>query len=300
MPTIDVVLRCIKGEIYKTLFKAGLLRPSKKPLNIEQTKEKKVIVSLTSYGRRVKDVAPYAIMSLMRQSYRPDKIVLWLDDINWNHNNLPKRLYKLIDLGLEVRFTRDIKSYKKLIPALETFPDDLIFTVDDDIYYPRNLLKKVMHAYEKDNDCIHAVRGYDVSFIASHILKEYNSWQPIKEEITSKYAFPTGGAGCLYQKRLLSQDVLKQELFMTLAPQADDVWFFFMEYLAGSKIHILECSKHGTISMDSFYQHFHHGSSLMETNCGENQNDIQIKNIINHYELPDIKVSYDSINKPIH
>ena len=50
---------------------------------------------MTSYGRRVAAVLPYTIISLLRQTYKPDRIVLWLDDEHWNDNNLPALLKRL-------------------------------------------------------------------------------------------------------------------------------------------------------------------------------------------------------------
>lgn len=39
----------------------------------------KVIVSLTSYKPRIKDVK-YTIYSLLNQTFAPDKLILWLDE----------------------------------------------------------------------------------------------------------------------------------------------------------------------------------------------------------------------------
>lgn len=288
MTSPDVILRSIKGEILKLMFKAGLLRPKKLVSATASPGRKKVIVSMTSYGRRVAAVAPYAIMSIMRQSYRPDMVILWLDNDNWNESNLPNSIKRLVKSGLTVKFCDDIKSYKKLVPTLSQYPDDLIFTVDDDIYYPRHMLEKVMDAYSENNDRIICVRGYDITFDnKTGGINTYNEWRPILSHKLGKTIFPTGGAGCLYQSRLLHQDITRADLFMRLAPMADDIWFFFMEYLAGTDIEILSISDHGTISIDAFYQHFNKGSNLSCFNCNENMNDRQMRNVMEHYHISD-------------
>ena len=118
------------GEIYKYLIDAHILRPYKKPTNPSHGTPK-VIVSLTTYGRRVRKVH-YTIISLLRQSYKPDMVILWLDNENWNDQNLPNTLLKLKEKGLTIKYCADLKSYKKLIPALMEYPDSIIVTCDDD------------------------------------------------------------------------------------------------------------------------------------------------------------------------
>ena len=289
MTPIGVVVRSCYGELLKRMCKMGLIKASKSPLNVvedkNRTNHKELVVSLTSYGRRVKDVAPYAIISMMRQTYKPHRIVLWLDNDNWCNDNLPAEIKKLQKKGLDVRFCNDTRSYKKLIPALEAFPDDLIFTIDDDIYYPKDLLANVMEAYNCNPDVICCVRGYMLPADSNGQLAQYSTWKLIKKEKTGRKIFPTGGAGCLYQKRLLHKDITNVALFTKLAPFADDVWFFFMEFLAGTTIKILDIAKRDCISMDSFYQHFHKDSNLSGYNCGLSQYDIQIRNVMEHYGI---------------
>ena len=45
-----------------------------------------------------------------------------------------------------------------------------------------------------------------------------------------------GGAGCLYPPNSLHEDVFKEKLFMSLCPSSDDVWFWAMALLKGTKI----------------------------------------------------------------
>ena len=97
--------------------------------------ESDIVVSLTSYGVRVNDTLPYTLYSLLCQTRVPNRIIVWLDNDNWNDDTLPPILKKIKEFGVEFRFVEDIRSYKKLIPALKSFPDNVIITVDDDLYY---------------------------------------------------------------------------------------------------------------------------------------------------------------------
>jgi hypothetical protein len=81
------------------------------PLNTEK-REEKVIVSLTSYPARISYVH-LAIKSLMLQSYKPDRIILWLAEEQFPAKELPKELTDLCAYGLEIIWMHDIYGHKK-------------------------------------------------------------------------------------------------------------------------------------------------------------------------------------------
>ena len=53
-------------------------------------------------------------------------------------------------------------------------------------------------------------------------------------------AFPTSGGGVLYPLYSLYKDITNRELFMSLSPNADDIWFWAMSILNGAKIRIIK------------------------------------------------------------
>lgn len=87
-----------------------------------------VIVSLTTYGKYINDVY-IVIESLLEQTVKPKKIVLWISD-KTEDTDIPSILKIQEQRGLEIRKTKDIRSYKKLIPTLKEFPDNPIITFD--------------------------------------------------------------------------------------------------------------------------------------------------------------------------
>lgn len=289
MNNLKLLLLSVYGEFIKVLCRFKLIKPTfginKKPRN-----NKKIIVSLTSYGRRVTKVLPFTIVSLLRQTYKPDIILLWLDNDNWNSTNIPKKLKALERKGLMIKFCKDIKSYKKLIPTLTLFPNDIIITCDDDIYYRRNMIERLVNAYEKDPSHIYAHRAHNITFTEEGKLKSYNDWMQEVSNQTSRRIFPTSGGGSLYSKNLLYKDVCKEDLFMKLAPNADDVWFYFMELLKGTTCSVLPNKGYIYIPLDAFYQHFHRNSNLYSYNCLESQNDTQIRKVMEYYKLTDANI----------
>ena len=80
----------------------------------ELKREVPVIVSLTSYRERFKDF-PKTLYSLLNQSLKPDRIILWLDEESECLNSLPYEITCFIKNGLEIRFRKDIGPYTKAI-----------------------------------------------------------------------------------------------------------------------------------------------------------------------------------------
>lgn len=128
LSNLKVLKNVVLGYIYKWLIDCKVfVIPSLSPNpNINS----KLIVSMTSYGRRVeKSVVYYSLVSILRQTVKPDRIILCLDGIKWNDENLPKKLVSLKKKGVEFLFCEDMRSYTKLIPCLVKYPNDSIITV---------------------------------------------------------------------------------------------------------------------------------------------------------------------------
>lgn len=258
-------------------------------INSTERRNHEVVVSLTSYGRRVSDVVHYAIISLLRQTYKPDKIVLWLDSENWNNENLPTTLVDLRKYGLTINFCRDLKSFKKLIPALQLYPSSLIITCDDDIWYKSDMVERLIHAYEDDPTKIYAHRAHLITY-SENKINSYSEWVDEISDAEGVNVFPTSGGGTLYTRDLLHEDITKEELFMKLSPKADDVWNYFMGLAAGTKNVVLPTKGYIYLPLDVFYQTFHKDSNLSVHNCKENQNDVQIKAVMDYYGI----ISYNN------
>lgn len=95
-----------------------------------------VIISLTSYPKRINTVCK-TIYSLLNQDVKASKIYLYLTHQEFPRKEieLPENLLELIPKGLIIKWTDNIGSYTKLIPALTEFPEKIIVTVDDDMVY---------------------------------------------------------------------------------------------------------------------------------------------------------------------
>ena len=246
----------------------------------------KIIVSLTSYPARIDEV-PYTIHSLLEQSLKPDEIILWLghDKFPNKEKDLPEMLLNLCKRGLTIKWCKDIRSYTKLIPALKLHPDDIIVTADDDIYYPKDWLEKLYQSYQKHPAEIHCHRIHKITFDSQRHILPYKEWiQCYMTDYPAYTNFLTGVGGVLYPPHSLYKDVLKSSLFLKLAPYADDIWFWAMAVMKGTKIRNIKkgYSKLTYVNPEREYGIIE-GATLAAENVVNGKNDEQLKKILKRY-----------------
>lgn len=217
----------------------GLMRMS--ALNSSQSgvmpdSNRQLLISLTTFSKRIDDVF-ICIESLLQQTLKPNKIILWLSREEFSESDIPAALQLQMARGLEVRFCeKDIGPYKKIIPALHEFPDFKIITVDDDVIYPVDLVDKLYRSYISDPHVIHAFQAHRIGLDEGGNLLPYKQWQrPTQDHTPSLLTYPVGIGGVLYFPGCFAHDVTDEQRFMSLAPMADDIWLKAMSLAAGVK-----------------------------------------------------------------
>ncbi|MDR0206450.1 MAG: hypothetical protein LBI45_04235 [Bacteroidales bacterium] len=240
----------------------------------------RVIVSITTYGKRIHDVH-LVIESLLNQTMPPNKIILWLADDEFKETHKPLLLKKQEARGLEIDFCEDLRSYKKLIPTLKKYPNSVIITVDDDILYPYNMVENLYSEYLKNKKCVYCLRAHLMTFDENANLLPYDKWiMDYKGREESMLVFPTSGGGVLYPSDCFHEDILNDDLFNKLAPFADDIWFKTMTLL-----NMIPCKTVG--SSQSFDLTENQDIGLFHKNVVQHYNDVQIKQTFDHYKLWD-------------
>ena len=244
------------------------------------------VFSLTSYGKRVEDALPYALYSIITQSITPKKIVVYLDWDNWSDDKLPHLLQQLKRIGVDFRYCKDLRSYKKLIPALKDFPNNPIITLDDDFYYNPNYHNWMREAYDASDK--HTVLGQwgcipqrqDGRFLP------YSQWKDCKYgDETSEISF--FGCCCCYPPNIFDDEILKEDIFMSLCPTADDIWFWVMEKRLGIKTKLIEPSGNTyntSVNRIEEYDWTQQGT-LMYLNVTQGKNDEQLEALLKHYNI---------------
>ena len=247
-----------------------------------------IIVSMTSYARRVSDALPYALYSLLKQTIIPKKIVVYLDKENWSDEQLPDILRKMQNVGVDFRYYEDIRSYKKLIPALLDFPNNPIITMDDDFYYNIHYFEWMLNAYEQSDKKTVLGQWGCIPEKKNGKYIPYSQWKDCKMG-TKESPISFFGCCCCYPPHIFDDEILRKELFMRLCPTADDIWFWVMEERLHIKRAYIEPWGYGfntPVNRIEEYDWTQRGT-LMYQNVVEGKNDTQLKMLLDYYNLED-------------
>jgi len=250
------------------------------PYDMERTE---LIISLTTYNKRIHDVH-LVIESIAQQTIKPNRLILWLDKDEFTVESIPIILHKQIKRGLEVKFCPDYRSYKKLIPTLQQFPDADVITIDDDVLYPHDMVEALIKEHQRYPQCIIANRENQILFNKNGEIKPYGQWiRGTEDESVLNINVPVGVGGVLYPMGSLHSECLNIEGFMKLAPYADDIWFKAMSLLNNVKCKKVNDSRNFMeryLSIESAQD-----IALSIGNVVNEENDGQIKSIFEHYKL---------------
>jgi hypothetical protein len=193
-----------------------------------------LVVSVTSYPLRFNSLH-LTLACLLDQTVKPDRLVLWIasSDIG----ALPERVRRLRDSGVDIRTCDDLRSFKKLVPALEAYPNAFIATADDDIYYSVNWLKDLVDGTERGVIVCH--RAHRLKRLSSNRIAPYLQWafdaEGTEARQSSPDLVPIGVGGVLYPPLSLDPRVTDRRLFQRLCPAGDDLWFYWCARMAGTQ-----------------------------------------------------------------
>ena len=196
-----------------------------------EERQKKIIVSLTSYKPRLEKLN-LVLESIFNNTMKPSKIVLTLN--KKDKEFLTEYLKELIHTKrLELIITDiDLKSHKKYFEVMKKYRDYAIITIDDDIIYSNDLIESLYNSYVKYPNCIHARRVHKI-VIKNNTILPYNEWfyQYTYELNPSFYLFATSGGGTLFPPNILNiTDDNIEEIYKCL--YADDI---YIKYLSRKK-----------------------------------------------------------------
>lgn len=243
----------------------------------------RVIVSLTSYPKRIGSVHR-VIATLLSQTCKPDKVILWLgeDKFPKKECELPAELLKLREFGLEICWCHDLRSYTKLVPALQAFPDDIIVTADDDVFYPPEWLEVLYSSYREHPQDIHCHLVSQIAVENSNVCP-YNSWQwSLNRGRASFGQLLMGVGGVLYPPHALAKESCCVDAFQRISPTNDDMWFWAMAVLNGTKVRLASAA-----SCKVFVDYTANNSdALVNQNTGsECRSDVDFKTILSSFPL---------------
>lgn len=187
-------------------------------------KEDGIIVSLTSFPKRLPTLW-ITIDSLFRQETLPDKIILYLtqEEMPGGLDEVPGEISRLAEYGLEIVFApHNLFAHNKYFYALQRFPEARVITVDDDSYYRKDTVGRLVALSEKYPG---AVCANIASMIDPLDFYNYSAWKKTSSaHAPDKLLVALGFAGVLYPPAVFKRQLFDRELFMQICPKADDLW----------------------------------------------------------------------------
>ena len=226
------------------LFKYNCPEVKRCGINTEENREHKIIVSLTSFPERINTVIK-TIKTLLNQTVKPDMVILWLapEQFPNGEQDLPKELLALKEYGLTIDWYKDIRSYKKIIPTLKKYPDTIIITTDDDIYYAPDTVESLYESYLKHPNEIQAHRCDWLNLGINDEITWAKTRELYKDLHRGEASFCqrlTGYGAVLYPPNCLYKDVTDEEKIAKTIPTHDDIWLWAMAVLNGTKTRLVK------------------------------------------------------------
>ncbi|MEM6892296.1 MAG: zinc-binding alcohol dehydrogenase [Bacteroidota bacterium] len=237
-----------------------------------------IVVSLASIPSRL-GIVHITIKSILNQSVLPEHLVLWLGEEL--QNKLPEDLSKLTGNLFSIRFTTYGSSHRKLVEPLQHFPNLPIVTCDDDMMYRQNWLENLYNEHQENPKAIIANQARNIAYDVEGDLLPYHQWTTDHQNPKIKNTvLPIGAGGTLYPLNVLDKQVTQQDLFMQLAPKADDLWFKAMGLLKGT-----QSKKSIRITKEPIPIFGSQKESLKKTNIDQDKNTAQWRALDKHFNL---------------
>ncbi len=233
----------LERDVCGWFYRRALLAKNVDGLDPVTKHPERVVVSLTSYGKRLSAVH-LTIRSLMKQTRKPEKIVLWLNAEN-EAVNLPAALKDLEDYGLDIRYgCEDLKGHKKYFWALREYSDACVITVDDDVIYPADTIESLMVAHRRYPEAVVGRRVHRIVAKEGE-LSPYAEWEFEWHEGDSPRndLLATGVGGVLYPPHCFGEQAFDLGSIMSTGLGNDDLWLKANELIEGRLVAWAPCSR---------------------------------------------------------
>lgn len=187
---------------------------------------------MKSYPARIRH-AWLALESLFRQDFDDYIMVLVLVDSQFPGRQVPRSIRKLVKRGLTILWIQeDGKSFDHLWPAYCAYPEAKIISVDDDKFFPPNLLSTLVEHSKSAPGRIIGARGWEMRAQSGRVAFGVG-WLRAGLETPTERLFMPPGNGSLYPPGSLPTATGNYELMRKICPNADDVWYWAMARTAG-------------------------------------------------------------------
>lgn len=273
-----------------------LLLKSKSCERYNDVTQTDIIVSLTSFPSRINKV--WQVIEIMKQqTYKPKKIFLWLSKEQFpSKKSVPESILKKEDDVFSIEFVDDdIRSHKKYYYVSQNYPNADILLIDDDIYYPTDMIESLVAARQNNPQAIICRYGYTIKYDNHKMPMPYNMWEHVTKYSEDNKLFFGSGGGMLFKPYTLYKDLIDKVLFLKLTPTADDIWLNAMARLSNVPIVMLKPALPLPVIIRGQKE------ALSKINVGQGKNDEQIKAVSRYYNrclnLDPFRIDYQTMVK---
>ena len=278
-----IVIRLTNILLPIYFYFTGLL-PSNRLKSRKLVKKNKdlYIVSLTSFPKRINNVW-LTIETILRQDVKPDEIILWLYEGEFKgKETLPKKLLQQEKRGLQIKFCKEnLMPHKKYYYTMLENPEAVVITIDDDIFYPSDLISKLkkfhsIYPMEIISPIVRKIK------ICDTIFQPYSEWSYLNLNRETFFGgLPIGAGSVLYPPKSLHKDVFDKESLFNLCLKADDLWLKIMSVRKGTKV-LSIAGEYSRLYIPIIYKNNYR---LMDENIIEGQNDKVFKLLMEYYKM---------------
>lgn len=229
-----VFIRVFANMVLPVYFKLTRHNPSY-CITPTQKDHGRIIVTLTSFPARISRLW-LVIETMLRQTYKPDMLILWLSEKQFpTIGHVPSSLLNLRQRGLQIEIMPDdMRSHKKYCYSLNRYPEDILITVDDDVFYDTHLIERLMNEHVRYPSAVITNHAHRMTYSKDGHLNPYTEWD--RNTLRDENLFVVGIGGNLYPPHSLHPLASDTELAYRLTPAGDDIWLNAMARLQGTPI----------------------------------------------------------------
>lgn len=240
-----------------------------------------VIVSITTFPKRF-TYLKYTLISILRQTVRPEKIIINLvqSECPNGFDDVPSDIIMMTELGVEFQFRDEcLKPHGKYYYVMQNYPDKLIVTMDDDVFYRKDAIEKLLNMHQKFPSAVCGRMVRKIKII-NGVVQPYITWSLYNNGPTEITYMAMGVGGVLYPACLFEEsNLFNLDAIKKLCLNADDLWLKANELLLNIPV-VTNKFESPDVTLESSKS-----NALSSDNILGDANDIQWKALSNQYNL---------------
>jgi len=246
----------------------------------ENLTNEKVVISLTSFPKRMNTIG-LTLESLLRQSVKADRIILWLTKEEVPDQQIPEALKPYVEKGIEVKFADiNLKPHNKSFHTAMEDSDCIIVTVDDEIVYSERMLERLIKKHMEKPDCVICELAHRIK-LKDNQPDDYDKWdwEAIGYTGPSDLLLAKGVGGVLYPRGFFAKNYFNIDVIRSCCLMADDLWLKFIAIQNGFEVVKTKKYARNVFSSSKETQ----SVSLASVNNGKNQNTKYLKKLCKQF-----------------